>query len=47
MITRNKPQIGEGKIKSFDLEAGGATRRRKMVDEEAQLEEEGNFFKEF
>jgi len=35
MLTRNKLQRGEGKLKSFDPEVGRAPRRWNMADEEA------------
>ena len=38
MLTRNKIQRGEGKIKSFDPEARCAPQRRDMADEEAHWE---------
>jgi len=47
MVTRNKILRGEGKLKSFDPEAGRAHRRRNMEDEEAHHEEERNFCKTF
>lgn len=47
VITREKLQRGEGKLKSFDPEAGRATRRGKMADEDARLEEERNYRKAF
>ena len=46
MLTRNRLQRGEGKLKSFDLEAGHAHRRRNMEDD-GRNEEELNFRKTF
>ena len=47
MLTRNKLQRGEEKLKSFDHEAGCTPRRRNMADEEARMEEERNYHKIF
>ena len=46
MLTRNRLRRGEGKINSFDLEAGRAHRRRNM-DDDVQNEEELKFWKTF
>ena len=47
MSNKNKLQKGEGKINSFDREWGRATQRMKMVDHDAQLEKEQDFWKYF
>lgn len=47
MLTMNKLQRGEGKFKSFNPEVGRAPRIENMVDEEAQIEEEKNYHKDF
>ena len=46
MLTRNRLRRSEGALKSFDLEAGRAHRRRNM-DDDVRNEEELNFHKIF
>jgi len=45
MLTRNRLRRGEGKLKSFDPEAGHAHRKKNMADEEACHQDELNFCK--
>ena len=47
MLTRNKLQRGEGKLKSFDPKVGHARQRRNMAEEEAFWEEERSYRKAF
>jgi len=47
MLTRAKLKEGEGKLKTFNLEIGRATRGRKMGDEERCVKHEHNFHKIF
>jgi hypothetical protein len=43
MLTRAKHKQGEGNLKTFDLEVGRASRRKKMTEEDKREEHEKKF----
>jgi hypothetical protein len=43
MLTRAKHKHGEGTLKTFNLEVGHASRRKKMAEEGKRDEREKNF----
>jgi hypothetical protein len=43
MITRAKNKPGEGTLKTFNIEFGHVSRRKKMAEEDKRDEQEKNF----